>query len=83
MNIDNENLQGLLEEFNEDFGSNGDYNLLAAIEPRFDGYDLVVYDATAIDTHLVNDTELHMYCTEYDIDVGYFEIHRVNLMKLA
>lgn len=87
MIFETENLQGLMEEFNDDFGNYGDRNLLVRVdtmpyEQGTDGYDLVIYDVTDLDVHLVNDTELIMYCSEYGLNEEDFEIERVTLVRM-
>lgn len=87
MLFENENLQWLFEQFNEDFGANGNLNLLVHVDPmRYeqgkDGYDLVIYDVTDLDVHLVNSTELSMYCTEHGLNEEDFEIERVTMVKI-
>lgn len=87
MQFENENVQWLFEQFNEDFGAKGNLNLIVKIdtmpyEQGTGGYDLVVYNVSELDTHLVNDTELSMYCYENGLNEEDFETHRVTLVRM-
>lgn len=87
MNFEEENIQWMFNQFNEDFGNKGNLNLLVGVETMYseegkDGYDMVIYDVSDLDVHLVNATELRMHCFENNLFEDEFEIRRVSISKI-
>lgn len=87
MIFEEENLQWMFEQFNGDFGRKGNLNLLVGVETMFseegkDSYDIVIYDVSELDVHLVNITELRMYCFENGLFEDEFEIRRATIVKI-
>lgn len=90
--FETENLQWLLEQYNEDFGTKGNLNLLVKLDEHLDGgVDVVIYNMSqtvlvdgkefTCEYQLVNDTELNMWCFDNGLDEELFEIERITLIK--